>query len=204
MLNAQAEFERREKEIEEYVSYLEALEKQMGISVSLMNTMKSSALLMMYNIVESTMTNLIQEIFDHLQKINIAFDDLNDKMKTLVLSYSRNMNAAKLVERMSQNAWTIVIACFNRSELFSGNIDCRKIKDTLKEIGISTKSAYKEEALLKIKGERNNLAHGNKSFADCGRDYAAVELRDFHKKVMAILRSVIMDFERFLNAKAYA
>lgn len=204
MLNAQAEFERREIEIEEYISYLETLEVQTGFSVSLINTMKSSALLMMYNIVESTMTNLMQDIFDHLRDENIPFESLNDKMKILVLSYSKQAAPGKLVEKMTQNAWSIVVACFNRTELFSGNIDCKKIRETMKEIGVTAKSTYKEDVLLKIKGERNDLAHGHKSFSDCGREYAATQLREFHKKVMAVLRNVITDFEKFLSLKAYA
>lgn len=204
MLNAQSEFERREIEIEEYISYLETLEVQTGFSVSLINTMKSSALLMMYNIVESTMTNLMQDIFDHLRDEKISFESLNDKMKILVLSYSKQAAPGRLVEKMTQNAWSIVVACFNRTELFSGNIDCHKIRETMKEVGIAAKSAYKEDVLFEIKEERNDLAHGHKSFSDCGRKYAANQLREFHRKVMALLRNVITDFEKFLSLKAYA
>ena len=97
MLNAQAEFEKREREIKEYLSHLEALELKTGLSVSLMNTMKSSALLMIYNSIESTMTNVLQDVFDHLQVHSVEFNSLNSTMKALVLTYSKKKNTTTLV-----------------------------------------------------------------------------------------------------------
>ena len=204
MLSAQSEFESREREIDEYLSHLEALEGQVGFSVTLMNTMKSSALLMMYNIVESTMTNLLQEVFDHFQANDVPFGSLNDVAKTLVLGYAKRRSPAALVAKMKASTLSLVVACFDRSDVFSGNLDCQKIRDTLKEVGIPSKHSYREDTLLKVKNERNNLAHGIKSFSDCGRSYSAKQLRDFHDKTVGVLRRVIGDFEGFLNLKAYA
>jgi hypothetical protein len=204
MLNAEAEFLRREQEVSEYISHLESLDGQVGLSGTLVNTMKSSALLMIYNVVESTMTNLIQDVFDHLQAHQIAFHTLNDKMKALVLGYTKKRNPSALVAKMRESSLSLVVACFDRSEVFSGNLDCAKIRETLKDVGVTTTHSYREDALLKVKNERNNLAHGSKSFSDCGRDYTAVQLREFHRKTMAILARVIRDFEVFLHDASYA
>lgn len=203
MLAAQSEFERREQEVAEYIAHLETLEQQVGLSPTLMNTMKSSALLMIYNIVESTMTNLVQDLFDHLQAQNVPFDSLNDTMKTLVLSYTKRRNPTTLVSKMTASAINLVVACFDRSDVFSGNLDCAKIRETLNEVGIKSQHTYKEPALRKVKDERNELAHGNKSFSDCGKTYTAKQLREYHIKTTAMLRRVIGDFENFLNTKAY-
>jgi hypothetical protein len=203
MLNAQAEFEKRESEIREYLSHLETLERETGFPISLMNTMKSSALLMIYNCIESTMTNLLQDVFDHLHLNKVEFDSLNSTMKTLVLSYSKKRNPNNLVEKMRTSAVGLVVACFDRSDIFSGNLDCKKIKETLKHVGVASTHKYQETALQTVKIERNDLAHGNKSFSDCGRNYSAKQLRGFHDKTSAVLKRVILDFESFLNLKAY-
>lgn len=203
MLSAHAEFARRVAEIDEYVSHLESLELNTGFPVSLMNTMKSSALLMIYNVVESTMTNLLQDVFDHLHANNVSFDSLNNKMKTLVLSYSKRRNSATLVEKMGVSAMNLVVACFERTEVFSGNLDCKKIRDTLKDVGVSSQHNYAEKALQVVKVERNDLAHGVKSFSDCGKNYSAKQLRELHVKSAVILERVIEDFERFLTAGDY-
>ncbi len=204
MLNAEEEFKRRSTEIDEYLTHLEQLENSPGLSVTLMNTMKSSALLMIYNIVESTMTNLLQDIFDHLQTQKVGFDDLNDKMKELVLAFSKKHNPGKLVEKMKTHALDLAIACFERSEAFSGNLDAREIRETMKRIGVQPTHAYTEAALLSVKNERNNLAHGNKSFSDCGKSYSTVQLRDMQKKTHGVLAKAIADFESFLTQQAYA
>jgi hypothetical protein len=204
MLSAQLEFDRREAEINEFLSHLELLETQVGLSVTLINTMKSSSLLMMYNLVESTMTNLMQDIFDDLRASDIAFDSLNREMKTVVLSHAKKRNPAAIVERMSSMSTNLVVACFDRSNVFAGNIDCKRIVDTLRELGISTRHRYSEPAFATIRDERNYLAHGHKSFSDCGRDYAASELRVYYEKIKVVLHRVITDFERFLAARAYS
>lgn len=203
MFTARAEFDRRVSEIEEYIDYLERLEKQGGISVTLMNTMKSSALLMMYNLVESTMTNAMQDIFDHIRTTNTNFDSLTDKMKEVVLNMTKKKKAADVVKRMSDDAMTLAVACFERVGLFSGNIDSRKISETVKDLGLKPKRIYSEAALLAIKDERNNLSHGTKSFSDCGKDYAAAELRFNYEKVKTLLSKVILDFESYLQNKEY-
>ena len=204
MLSAEAEFIRRVAEIDEYVTYLEGLELSTGFNVSLMNTMKSSALLMIYNVVESTMTNLLQDVFDHLQANQVSFDSLNDKMKTLILSYSKRRNSATLVGKMSTSAMSLVVACFERTDAFSGNLDCKKIKETLKEVGVTSQHSYSDKALQVVKSERNALAHGIKSFSDCGKHYSARQLRDMHLRVVTILERVIADFQQYLNARDYA
>jgi hypothetical protein len=203
MFSARAEFERRVSEIEEYIDYLERLEQQGGISVTLMNTMKSSALLMMYNLVESTMTNAMQDIFDHIRTTNTNFDSLSDKMKEVVLNMTKKRKASDVVKKMSEDAMTLAVACFERVGLFSGNIDSRKISDTVRDIGLKPKKGYSEVTLLTIKDERNNLAHGTKSFSDCGKDYAATELRSSYEKVKTLLLKVILDFEFYLQNKKY-
>jgi hypothetical protein len=204
MLPAEIEFQRRDAEVDEYIQHLIALEASTGFSVSLANTMKSSALLMIYNLIESTMTNILQDVFDHLHTGKVSFDQLNTAMKRLVLSYAKKRNPASLVTRMEQDTLTLVVACFDRSELFSGNLDCQVIRETLKEIGVPTKHAYREPALLTVKTERNELAHGTKSFGDCGRNYTARQLNEFHQKTKVILQRVILDFDSFLEEKAYA
>jgi hypothetical protein len=204
VLNAQAEFDRRDTEINEYIQHLQAMEDSTGMPISLVNTMKSSALLMIYNIVESTMTNLLQDVFDHLQAQKVPFGALNSAMRIVVLGYAKRRSPKTLVSRMEAEALDLVVASFDRSDLFSGNLDCAAIRDTLREIGITSHHTYKEAALHTIKKERNDLAHGIKSFGDCGKSYTAKQLREFHAKTKSVLVKVISDFEGFLKDKGYA
>ena len=115
MIATKAEYERRYKEIEEYLAYVETLEKTTGPSVTLMATMKASALLMLYNLVESTMTNIVQAVFDHLRQKSIGLNNMNDVMKVMVLGNIKKRNPTILVERMRTETIDIAIASFDRS-----------------------------------------------------------------------------------------
>ena len=203
-MSSEVEFNRRKIEIEEYLSYLSHQETQAGMSVTLMNTMKSSALVMMYNLVESTMTNILQDVFDHLAANAVDFDALNEQMKELVLQYCKKKNPGKIVEKMTAQNANMVVASFDRSDIFSGNIDCKIIRETLKSFGVKAKGSYTEPALLTVKKERNSLAHGDLSFSDCGKQYSAKDLTEYHAKTCVILKRAITDFNGYLASGAYA
>jgi MAE_28990/MAE_18760-like HEPN len=204
MLAAKTDFDRRVKEIEEYILYLESLELQTGISVTLMATMKSSAILMLYNLVESTMTNIVQAIFDHLHNSSIGLSSLNDVMKALVLKNVKKRNPNKLVEKMRASSLDVAIASFDRTDVYSGNVDSQKIRETLTEFGVVRPGKLTEAVLLEIKNVRNDLAHGAQSFADVGKIYTAQDLKEKLVKVCKILERTLTIFKNYVQTGAYA
>lgn len=204
MITTKAEFQRRYDEIEEYLIYVEALEKTTGPSVTLMATMKASAMLMLYNLVESTMTNIVQAVFDHLRQKSIGLNNMNDVMKVMILGNIKKRNPTTLVEKMRNETLDIAIASFERTSVFSGNIDSKKIRETFQEFGVASPSVLKEPVLLQIKTARNDLAHGAKSFSDTGKTFAAKDLREMHLKVGKVLLKTIGAFELYINSQAYA
>jgi len=203
-MNSEVEFNRRKIEIEEYLFHLHDQETQIGISVTLMNTMKSSALIMLYNLVESTMTNILQDVFDHLESKEIDFVALNEPMKELILQYCKKKNPRKIVGKMTSENVSMVVASFDRSDVFSGNIDAKIIRETLKSFGVKLNGNYDEPTLLTVKKERNDLAHGELSFSDCGKKYSAKDLTDYHSKTCTILNRAISDFNNYLALGDYA
>lgn len=204
MGTAATEFARRDAEINEFLAHLQTIEAQTGLPPSLLNTMKASAVLMLYNQVESTMTNILQEVFDHLEANAVDFTALNDNMKSVVLSYAKSHNPDTLVKTMSSFTKSLVVACFDKTRLFSGNVDSRRIKDTLTEYGVGFGSKkYSEAALLRIKTERNSLAHGHVSFADSGKSFSVKDIQDLHAKTSKVLAHALTDFSAFLSSKSY-
>lgn len=82
----------------------------------------------------------------------------------------------------------IITVGFDNQDLFSGNIDARKIKDTAIEYGFSYSTDTRKTSngfdLLSVKANRNDLAHGFKSFTEVGRDKTADELLVIKSKVI--------------------
>jgi hypothetical protein len=50
---------------------------------------------------------------------------------------------------------------------------------------------------------RNDLAHGNKSFADVGRDVTIEDILKIKEEVVEYLRQILINIENYLENKEY-
>lgn len=57
--------------------------------------------------------------------------------------------------------------------------------------------------LLKVKTNRNDLAHGFKSFEEVGRDATADELLEIQKRVIYYLKAILENIDSYLSNKEY-
>lgn len=192
------DFYARSQEIEVYLDYLTKLELRIDIDVSLMATMKASAMLMIYNLMESTVTSAIESIYDHLREQGIAFTSVSEKLKVMVLIGAKKRNPKKLVEKMKESVLDLAVAAFERADIFSGNVDSRMIREVWDSYGISRTDGYEVDVLLEVKSARNDLAHGTKSFSDLGKSLTASELIEKFKATKTLLYCALKDVERHI------
>lgn len=195
------DFTQRCEEIEKYLEYLAELESQTGIDVTLMATMKASALLMIYNLVESTASNSIESIYDHLKASGLGFVEVDDRLKIMVLKCAKKSNPEKLVGRMRDAGLDFAVASFRKDEIFSGNVDSKKIREMWDEYGVDRSDGYAEAVLLEIKSARNDLAHGAKSFAELGRSLSVGDIKEKHEKAKALLLMAVRDVKKHIGSK---
>jgi len=93
-----------------------------------------------------------------------------------------------------------------KNDDISGNIDSRKIKDFADSLGFSARAHHvlkKGAKLLEVKIQRNNLAHGNISFAKCGRDYSFEDLEKTKAQVVGYPRKILSNIQLYLNNEGY-
>ncbi|NEP78553.1 MAG: hypothetical protein F6K39_10405 [Okeania sp. SIO3B3] len=215
------DFKERSKEVSKYFIFLKNLEqgtiklamegkgkpKIKEIDSELIKTLKASAFLLLYNLVESTMRNVIEAIFDELQNQGVSFDKIRPELKKIVLYNLKRRNPDKVLQKIIDISLDIITAGFDKEELFSGNIDARLIKDTAKKYGFSWQTDYKKTSdgsdLLTVKDNRNNLAHGIKSFAEVGKEKTADELIEIKNKVIKYLRQILKNIEIYINNRGY-
>ncbi|NES73584.1 MAG: hypothetical protein F6K24_54545, partial [Okeania sp. SIO2D1] len=93
------DFNERSKEVSKYFIFLKSLEqgttkltmegkagtKIKDVDQELAKTLKASAFLLLYNLIESTMRNAIEAIFDELQNQSVSFDKIRPELKKIVL-----------------------------------------------------------------------------------------------------------------------
>lgn len=192
------DFNKRSDEIELYLSHLTKLEAQTSADVALMATMKASAMLLIYNLVESTTVNSIESIYDHLKTERLGFIEVDDALKAMVLKCARECNPQKLVKIMRDESLDLAVAAFKKDKVFSGNVDARAIRDMWDNYGINRTNDYTENALLEVKSARNDLAHGAKSFSELGRSLTVEDIKAKYDATKNLLLTALKDVERYI------
>jgi hypothetical protein len=211
------DFQTRSREIEGYFRFVLRLAKQevalqaspgtAGYSTheheELLKTFKATCYLLLYNLVESTMRNAIEAIFDELQGSRASYDDCRAELKREILKNFKKRDMEKLLPKLLSLARDVVHETFERSETFAGNLDARTIRLTAKRFGFAEPAGAAFYMLQTVKDARNDLAHGVKSFADVGRNSTPTDLELARTQTVSILTETLQNIDKYLKEKEY-
>ncbi|MBW4600108.1 MAG: hypothetical protein KME29_10995 [Calothrix sp. FI2-JRJ7] len=216
------DFNERSREVSKYFMLIKTLEQETvklsmegmcgkvkvkKLDSELEKTLKASCFLLLYNLIESTMRNAIEAIFDEIATQGVSFDKVRPEIKKIILKNLKKCNPDKVLLSITIFSVDIISACFVKEDLFSGNIDGKLIRNIASEYGFSYQTNPRKTGdgkdLLTIKSNRNDLAHGIKSFAEVGREKSADELLKIKTKVINYLRQILVNLETYLNNKEY-
>lgn len=205
-------------QIDSYETYLhfpkKASYKNIPVDKDVIPVLKANVFLLLYNLVESTIRNSINDIVDVINDKELAYKALNKELrKAWVKRETKDLNAAQ-IDKISNTVCEILEKIHNEPFIkyekdfinFSGNLDARKIRDIAEKIGfkISIHHAAKGGARLEdVKDKRNNLAHGNFSFSEIGREYDLSSLNEIKKQVFLYLKSVLKNVKKYLEREEY-
>ena len=165
---------------------------------------KSSIMLMLYNEIEGTFSNILSELFDYIIDENIDFNLLHSKIKKIYLEYyckKTNNNVAELMSfHDNEDLKNVDYLELNKYlKLYSGNLDARQIRDISKKIGVPISNTVDGKKLVRVKNCRNKLAHGEESFQEVCRDFSEDDIEDIAKEVFAFLDMLISDYNNFID-----
>jgi len=175
MLTVQQDFGDREGEVIRYFAFLRNyVEGSIGFNVTqgspfsalseqeeLFKTLKANGFLLLYNLVESTLKNCIEAIFDEFKLRSISFDHCRVEVRKLVVQNLKRRDVANVVENLSLISVDLAFATFRKDELASGNVDARMVREVAKDYGFASPTC-RSDGLLTVKTNRNDLAHGQK------------------------------------------
>lgn len=182
------------------------------ISRELEKTLRASAYLMLYNLVEATMTNAIDAIHQHIADEQIGFDQLKEDVRRIAIKGLRKAVSSEAPPELLNASIPISSALiwlgFDKKDLFSGNLDGRLIKDKAKEYGFQLVNHDKVASrdgtrLLNVKTKRNELAHGGISFEDCGQETSVDELVAIFGEIKIFIKAVLDGISEYLATKGY-
>jgi hypothetical protein len=209
----------REKEIEEYFKLIKFVEGetlsnssggQFHVSSLLIKTLKGAVFLLLYNLIESTMREAVSAIHDSISSSNHGYDDIRTELQKELWRRARNNNihlddiVSKTSGGVSLNFHT---ATFNEKDLFSGNITRAEIKKIAKIYGFTERTdarkTAKGERLTEVKNNRNDLAHGNKTFSDVGSVNTISELEDLYSTIINYIYEIVDNIMECVDNKQY-
>ena len=226
MNNTKKEFSKYLKEVNEYFDVISTLDKGscklictniIGeeyikiIDENLVKILKANCFLLLYNLIEATIRNSINAIIRSIHAEKMTFKNLSEKLRTIWINQElRNLNKEPInIDSIRENISDIAKKILNDELLkfedkcvkISGNLDAQKIRDIAKKFGYTeSKDGYK---LLIIKKKRNDLAHGEVTFSEIGKDYTINDLINFKDETEKYLNDVLINIDSYLNNKIF-
>lgn len=206
------EFERRSLEVRRYIAVLAVTDRALSESDHRkygedLKVFRAGALLVIYNAIEASARSGVQAIYDAISETGTTFDQLNDELRVRILT-DFSANKGKKSYSLVQNvAIDLISFSFDAQKLFSGNVDAQKIRETADHFGFVTDSEHsvtKHGAdLLTVKSRRQDLAHGNLSFSDVGKQYSTTDIKRISRHSLAYMRAILRNIDSYLEEQAY-
>lgn len=181
------------------------------ISRELVKTLRANGYLLLYNLVESTMTNAVDAIHRCFEEEECDFGLLSGALKKIVLENFKHVighGSSEVLEATHPIQISVTKLGYNKEKLFSGNLDAREIRRTATRYGFTiaghdTAVSRDGAGLKAIKDTRNSLAHGKISFEECGHDTSLDGLMAISAETKVYLDAVLRGIEQFVNERSY-
>ena len=220
-------FNDRKREIDLYfdlINFLDSIDRQTETNLTdsilynrdIEKIIKANSLLMMYNLIESTLTNSIEKVYSILKEDNITYSQVRQEIQNIWFNYkfsnAHDKNSHFYTYR--DTAEKIINSIMQREPLelnrkatgISGNLDADTIRQICKTHGIqfrTPENCHGGQKLSQVKDQRNLLAHGTLSFVECGRDFSISDLHETKIEVETFLQEFINAIEKYYNEKEY-
>lgn len=192
-----------------------------NFNVDIHGTLKSTSILLLYNLIESTITKCIGEVHQAISNENITYDLASDAIQKIWLAQyydkfketSNNdkntlTNLKLMIDTLTFNSIPIKIVFEDkqkRSSEISGNLDGRKIRELAEKYEIDFPNVTNKtlEGMRRIKEGRNELAHGSKSFLEYSNGKTYPDLVTLKQATIDFLNKFIAAVENFIIQKKY-
>ena len=170
--------------------------------------LKSSMILILYNILESSMVQLLTRVHDELMQHE--FRRLKDNIQYKIVSFHVEKKRAKLIldvilEKIIKSEFYLpnFDDLSKNKTIFSGNVDNQKIQEIFKEYGIKVLTCEEKKDLVKIKNARNKLAHGEQTFEEFGKNISDTEIEGWLLSAEKSISQAIENIEFFIIHKNF-
>lgn len=216
-----AHYKRRKEDVEEYfrlLCFLLSFETHRNISIQNLDTGKSlvitqemqcvakaQSIILLYNLVESTVCDCLNAIYDAIQDESLIFGNVSDDIKNMWRNYLKRKNLPEKTKN-DNDIINMAIRFDSLAINISGSLDFRKIQEVFSKHGCLLDNSSRDtiaQSFLVVKNKRNLLAHGNISFSECGAHYLLSDLQKYKEHIVDYMQDVVNKTCDYIANKAY-
>jgi hypothetical protein len=172
------------------------------LNLELEQTLRATVFLLLYNLVESTIRSATQYIYDDLKNHEISFDQLNQNFQNHIIKILKD-TSLKNKDWQPNIAIALIDFSSEKDVSFAGNLDAKKIRETLNNYGIQLTPRVDGQDLRIVKEARKDLAHGHSSFSEKARNYTSGDLLAMQKRVTLFLKEILIEVENYVDQRQY-
>lgn len=214
------EYEKRKLEINAYLDLLAAMnqdnakiidldENEHSIDPLAFKVCKASSYLIIYNLIEATVTAGVKSIYNRIFDERLTFNDVMENLRKVWWQSKKESLSNCATNQLIDNIYNYYCTAHSVDPLdfsdyisgVSGNLDADAIREVCHRYGIS--SVRDGRDLGNIKTKRNWLAHGNKSFSDIGKDSTPSDLNTVRDRVFSFLDEFVSNVNTYLSETKY-
>lgn len=226
------EYEKRINEIEYFFSCVETMydffdQKQSSVLKKKLDTstlqhkdfvviLKANSILMLYNLIESTVRSFIQKIYDEVTLQELVYDDISEKLQKvwIDISYKKLKSTTTNFDQHKSKAIEMINDVINQKKIkmtesdiyLSGNVDIKMIKSLFENHGVNIPAVTGTrvgQGLITIKTNRNLMAHGNISFIDSARDLSFDDLKLYKNQIIDYLNLLDVNVNHYIEEQNF-
>lgn len=186
--------------------------QQLLVDNTMQKCMRANAIIMLYNLVESTFCNCVQLIYDAISDEHLTYQDVSHKLRKIWIDLAFDpqwhVDAVRThAKSISDDLPTAVLSFAEMPAGTSGNLDFAKMVEISGKFDINFGNVPHVEdvktTLLYLKKNRNDLAHGNTTFIYVGANVSLTELNDHKDHTIAFLQHCIGVYNQYVIQKKY-
>lgn len=208
-----ADFERRREQVKRYLAIVSREERQalLGasrkIDLDRLHLLRGGTFLILYNLVEASTRGALEAIHEDMAARRIKFNQLSPALRReVVKGFKKKADPDKHAE-LTDLPVDFVAAALDVDQHFSGNVDSKLIRKIAGLYGFSTETdaskTHNGADLLQIKSNRNDLAHGDKTYDEVGRSVTARDLIGVSLRSTAYIRRVLQNVQDYVTNQGY-
>ena len=182
------------------------------VNNTMQKCMRANAIIMLYNLVESTFCNCVQLIYDAIRDEHLTYLQVSHKLRKiwvdLVFDPQWHIDAVRHhAKSLSDNLHSAVLTFAEMPAGTSGNLDFPKMVEISDKFDINFGHVPNVEdvktTLQYLKKNRNDLAHGNTTFSYVGANVSLTELKEHKNNTIVFLQHCIRVYDQYVQHNNY-